>query len=512
MPTTTNVTTCSPTGNGLGVLPANPFLALRYHFGMLLGVDDFETEQAYHRGKIRLHNAWLHRQGVVWGFDVALPERPDEPGTLVGEVRVEPGLAFDAAGHGLHLETAACMDVGAWFEEHQEDAELEVEETENGIRFDAHVVVRFRACLTRPVPALSEPCEGAAADTAYSRSIETVEILMRPGRAPPREAPYHRLRLLFRLEEPHLDDDDDPLPADQEVLDARASILALATEEQPAAYLEAFRRFAALDQIDLEPETAPEGGSHVFPMGDSPPVVLAELTDIELERVDERWILVSAELDRTVRPAHVATATIQELLCGPLFALAAPPDEDDEEPEEPDEDGEEEPEDGGEEPEDDEEEPEDGEEAAASEFGPVTGPATPGEEPEDRVAAAVEDANGPRVEPGTITVTGRKIQLRVDRPLSSGSVHAAAFVVSSYDRTDGWQAVDIELVRYNRGRQLITIRLAAAPPHDLLRITARGTGDRPLIGTDLVPLAGSVAGPASGPHDGRDFVFMLKRR
>ena len=56
------------------MLPASPFTALQYHFGMLLGVDDLETAQAYPRGKIRLHNAWLHREGVVWGFNVVVQQ------------------------------------------------------------------------------------------------------------------------------------------------------------------------------------------------------------------------------------------------------------------------------------------------------------------------------------------------------------------------------------------------------------------------------------------------------
>ena len=75
---------CITTDDGRSeLLPLSPFNALRYHFGMLLGVDDFETEQAYHRAKMRIHNAWLHRAGVVWGFDVRL----DVPH---GEIRVLP--------------------------------------------------------------------------------------------------------------------------------------------------------------------------------------------------------------------------------------------------------------------------------------------------------------------------------------------------------------------------------------------------------------------------------------
>src|SRR5215510_5817610 len=127
---------------GRELLPLNPFYALRYHFGMLLGVDDFETEQAYHRAKMWLHNSWLHREGVVWGFGVKVDE-------TTGEIRVAPGLALDAAGHELHLEAEACLNVGEWFDKHKDEV--------GGQTFDAHVVIRFKACLTRQVPALMEP-------------------------------------------------------------------------------------------------------------------------------------------------------------------------------------------------------------------------------------------------------------------------------------------------------------------------------------------------------------------
>lgn len=92
------------------LLPTDPFEALHYHFGMLLGVDDFETEQAYHRGKMRLHNAWLHREGVVWGLAVQVGEADRKR----SELRVTRGLALDPAGHELHLDEDWCINVPAW--------------------------------------------------------------------------------------------------------------------------------------------------------------------------------------------------------------------------------------------------------------------------------------------------------------------------------------------------------------------------------------------------------------
>src|SRR5215470_1483283 len=83
-------------GQENGLLPVSPFTAIQYSFGMLLGVDDLETAQAYPRGKVRLHNAWLHREGVVWGFNVAFNKDKNNDHY---ELTVEPGLALDAAGH-----------------------------------------------------------------------------------------------------------------------------------------------------------------------------------------------------------------------------------------------------------------------------------------------------------------------------------------------------------------------------------------------------------------------------
>src|SRR5881394_1839811 len=265
---------CITTDDGRSeLLPLSPFNALRYHFGMLLGVDDFETEQAYHRAKMRIHNAWLHRAGVVWGFGVKVD-------TEHGEIRVTPGLALDAAGHELHLEADACINVGDWFDKHEKDAGFDLQRE----RFDLHVVIRFKACLTRQVPALLEPCDNASTGTAYSRVFETIEILLLPGLAPLPVYPYHRLRLMFGVDKPKKKNGStDNTEADQIVLDEVARIRALPGADQPAEWLQAFHRFAALDEIDLQPATSEDGArTLLFPGRDDEFVVLANITDLRL--------------------------------------------------------------------------------------------------------------------------------------------------------------------------------------------------------------------------------------
>jgi hypothetical protein len=277
---------------------------------MLLGVDDFNTEQAYHRGKSRLHNAWLHREGVLWGLDVKLD-------TAHNEIRVTPGLALDAAGRELHLDAEACVDVTQWYNVHSKDPGFTPTATATGVKFDAHVVIAFQACLTRQVPALMEPCDNSSTDTAYSRVYETVKLSLLPNLAGTVAKPYHRLRLLFGLDAPILKTDGTPTADDQAVLDDRNRILGLASANQPAAYLAAFRKYAALDEIGLQPATGPDGSTVLlFPAGDDTVILLANIKDITLDDQGGTMKLTGGSIDRSVRPSHVATATIEELLCG----------------------------------------------------------------------------------------------------------------------------------------------------------------------------------------------------
>jgi hypothetical protein len=437
MADTPDITTCPDTSPGRED-SISPFYSLNYHFGMLLGVDDFATEQQYHHGKMRLHNAWLHRAGVVWGLDVRLVVEH-------GEIRVLPGLALDASGHELHLDCDACINVAEWFLAHQDEEGFAPTATTTGVKFDAHVEIRFKSCLTRQVPALLEPCEGGAGGTAYSRVFETVDLRLVPGKAPaPTTPPYHRLRVLFGLEDPIL-------PADQPVVDARSAVLALAGAQQPAAYLEALRKLAAFDEIDLQPAKSSDDATRLlFPEPGDSPVVLAEFTDITLDRSDAGGSLklTGGAVDVTVRPTHIATATLQELVCGPLFSNVA----------------------------------------------------------------AVSAASGPRVLPASVQITTDNINFDLDKPLHAKSVAADAFSVTAFTEAGGWQDLPFTVDGLSSPATSVKLDLTTSLEAGVLvRFIARGTGPRPLLGANLAPLAGADGGPEPPPHDGLDFVFMQVR-
>jgi hypothetical protein len=165
--------------------------------------------------------------------------------------------------------------------------------------------------------------------------------------------------------------------------------------------------------------------------------------------------------DVRVRRSHVATATIQELLCGPLFGavVGAPP----------------------------------------SNGTPVVD---------------VQDAGGPRVDPASVKITtNRDIRLDFTAPLSLRSVGPDQFSVTAFSIKGGWTTFDIKDVTLDSTANTVLIALKDTIATGLtVRLIARGSGPQPLLGTDHVPLAGAVGGPPGSVNDGHDFVIMLRRK
>jgi hypothetical protein len=435
--TVTDDAVCIPDESSL---PDSPFTALRYHFGMLLGVDDFSTEQRYHRGKMRLHNAWLHRAGIVWGLDVELVDDKRE-------IAVDPGLALDPSGRELHLDVRCCMDIAAWFDEHTEEAKATTL-ADGSVQFEGRVELAFCSCGTRPVPAIAGPCEGADVDTAFSRTYETVAIRFVPELSAPAPAPYPRLRLLFGLE--------DGVPADlddrADVLAARTEVLALAPDDQPGKLLEHFRHFADLDTMKMLPAVEPDSEQRSsYPGTDADGVVLANVTEITLQGSKGNWTLAGWKLDRTPRRAHVATQTIEELLCGRILS------------------------------------------------GGASGGGGGG--------TSATDAGGPRVTEAAIDRNGKKITIKLDKPLEPQSVGHDAFRVSRLE--GGWEPLKVRTTDPSDDGLSVEVVLTKDPGTGLVRFIARGTGQVPLLGADHVPLAGAAGGPPGSADDGNDYVHMF---
>jgi hypothetical protein len=422
----------------------DPFMALHFNFGMLLGVTDFEAQQAYHRGKSRLHNAWLHGPGVVWGLGVSID-------FTSSEVRVEAGLALDGAGHELYLDAPACVDVGAWYSLHQNDAAVMAVATHpaDGVTsFKSYVVARFRPCLTREVPALSEPCEGSNTDTAFSRVAETIQLDLVAGDPPARGNPdYECTQILLGLRSPRNGTDGQPLKDHKAAADERARIAALPADQRSSALMTALQQFIAIDAIDRLPASDAAGNRLLFPAADDEGIVLATLDAMTLQRQGTGWTLTNTVPAPAVhyerRDTLMPTGDLQYLIA---LLLGANP-------------------------------------------------------------VAVQGFAGPWIV-GLDIPDKKTVQLTADKALDADVVaDGTAFSVTSKTAGGRWTASTFAASLGADGKTITLTLNADLPDASVVRVIAHGTGAAPLVGADGVPLGAAGVGDA----DGQDFVGTKTR-
>ncbi|MER5731880.1 hypothetical protein ABT084_26680 [Streptomyces sp. NPDC002138] len=445
-------TVCDPGPCSGDELAANPFLALRVAFGMLLGEDDFRVLMGNPRGKQMLHNAWLHGPGVVWGLGVKREG---------GELRVVPGLAVDGLGRELSLDTSWCVSLAdwaaAWAARHPEPGHAPPDPGPSSEQtppcppasriVEAWVLAEFAACPDRPVPALADPCDVTRRHDDFSRIVETARITIR-SEAPAPWRPYHRVRVLLGLDEVRPGD-----RAGEEARCAAAEVARVPAPRRAPALLDAFRRLAALDATEQAPERA-EGDAcppRAPVTEDHAAVVLARLT-VEVTQYEECVRIGEVTLDAGVRTAVLPTTTVQELLCG-----LAP--------------------------------------------GLVGAPAAP-------------DAGGPRLVPDSLAWSREHTVLSFDVtvPLAQGSAEPQGVEISSLsDAGRGWADDEVAGIRVSADGYRVKVDLDQRPAYETVRIRVRGTGSKPLYGKDpLVPFAGVVDGPPGTADEGNDAIITVR--
>ncbi|HEY0824777.1 MAG TPA: hypothetical protein VGD76_13390 [Ramlibacter sp.] len=299
------------------VLPDSPQCAPNYHFGMLLGVEDFRAEQGFHVGRLRRHQRLLHGSGVVAGYAVAY--QADDM-----ELRVGTGVAVDALGRDLVLDVPQCVSLPLWWIAHREEDAFRDIATPDDATLDLDVVACYSCCLGDPVPAIAEPCAGDAADVAYSRVCETVQLkLVRaPAAAAAFAPPFHLLRMWLGLAGPRTGNDGKLLPGDQWLADQYNALVALPSAEQ------ARRRPALLREIIARAvaEEPPQPRAHEPDESDLC-LPLARLRNVRLKLEAEGWKVTLDGVDLGVRETLLPSALLQQLLLAepaPQPAFAGP--------------------------------------------------------------------------------------------------------------------------------------------------------------------------------------------
>jgi hypothetical protein len=416
-------------------LPVYPFDDLRVAYGMLLGEEDFKYLMGNPRGKQWLHTSWLHGTGVVWGLNVS----------WVGEeIQVGPGLAVDGVGRELRItDSGNCLYLPAWIEDWQSKHPGSPEGDHDGCpvyALQAWVVAEFACCLGSPVPMLADPCDVSRTHDGPSRIHETARV-QTVAKLPKQRRVYHRLRVLFGLEE------GDP-EHDKETLDELEKVINAPGDQRAVNLLAAFRRLAAKDAIELEPDDLLLANTPVTTADAA--VVLARLT-VRVQRKEGCDVVLDVDIDNSVRRTVLPTTTIQELLCGLAPGLM-------------------------------------GVDGGADAGGP-------------RLIRSSVD-----------WVSGTLLTFKVTQPLAGGSGEDAIEISSLATDGSGWTSAEIDRIQVREGEKVVRVYLDRPPADDVVRIVVRGTGPRVLFGQRnaeglMVPFAGMEGGPPGNVDEGHDASF-----
>ncbi|HEU5387286.1 MAG TPA: hypothetical protein VFX25_18465 [Streptosporangiaceae bacterium] len=289
-------------------LAADPYTALAVHYGMLLGVSDFQVLAGNPRGKLQLHQAWQHGKGVVWGYGVVVDSD-------AGQLRVRPGLAVDGLGREVASSADMCLDVHEWLADQMNSHGFTPDGGPARYSFSAQLVLTHAACLSRPVPSVSATCGPATDAVAYSRVIEIAHLDLRPYQRT--EGICARAAGTWR---PPDDDRDQSFAALRALV--RDGTLPAGLPYPPAGWLAAFRAVAAGAAAGMGPPglvPLPSERTRLYPEDEPGEILLADLPDIVLAKADDGTWRLTAQPDLSVRRTHLPTWVIEELI-GELLA------------------------------------------------------------------------------------------------------------------------------------------------------------------------------------------------
>jgi hypothetical protein len=125
--------------------PPPQALRVFYSTGRMLGVEDFQAEQDYHRGRLARALLALNGAGTAIGLNVATAT--DTTGKL--EIQVTPGIAIDRVGRILDVPVTVCIRPDVWLAQ-QTDSDLILAFKSTFLMVD--VFIAFAACTRGKTP------------------------------------------------------------------------------------------------------------------------------------------------------------------------------------------------------------------------------------------------------------------------------------------------------------------------------------------------------------------------
>jgi hypothetical protein len=149
-----------------------------YAIGRMLGAEDFQAEQNYHRNRLARVTRLLGT-GTVYGLNVTYKADANADNS---EIRVDPGLAIDRAGRLIEVLGAVCIRLKR-FMDGQSDSDLIQSVKQTGVIAD--VFVRFVQCDRGKTPAFADNDYDATDAFTANRTLDgfRMELVLRKDAA-----------------------------------------------------------------------------------------------------------------------------------------------------------------------------------------------------------------------------------------------------------------------------------------------------------------------------------------
>jgi hypothetical protein len=153
----------------------SPDQRVNYAYGMVLGVDEFLTEQQHRLEKGYLHERALHGYGTVYGLHVTTDKALDDPNDV--QVKVSTGMLIDQYGREAVITCDQCARLGAWLaaQEQASPGSVASHRDQSG-ELVVYVVARYASCLDALVPLPGTPCSSSAQSSVASRIRDAWDV------------------------------------------------------------------------------------------------------------------------------------------------------------------------------------------------------------------------------------------------------------------------------------------------------------------------------------------------
>lgn len=161
------------TTTGAGAAALDTGKRVNYVKGMLLGVDDFVQEQAWHLARRHELAREVLGYGTVRGLKVGIDEH-------TARVRVTPGMAWTPSGAPVCVGADQCCDINAWIAKNAKAVDQKLEGLAGDpVPLTLYVVLAYAECAVDKVPVPGEPCRSDDDLTVESRIADGFRLELR---------------------------------------------------------------------------------------------------------------------------------------------------------------------------------------------------------------------------------------------------------------------------------------------------------------------------------------------